>query len=207
MARCCSARTCFEASPRGGSRWRSAGGAGHRRRPVRRFARRSGSSRSNRVSVVEAEDITPADVSRTGMSAEALRATLAGEGALVRVELRLLGDDPRVALREQRPSPEEIAAILVRLHRFDAAADAPWTASYLRLIAGQPGTVARVLAARGRRRAASPSSDASGSSRSSASPKASRWATGSRRGGRQCSPRSDARYANATPMRAPTDWM
>ena len=101
----------------------------------------------DRVSVVEAEDITPADVSRTGMSADALRASLAGEGALLRVELRLLGDDPRTALREQRPSPEEIAAILARLRRFDAAADAPWTASYLRLIAGQPATVARVLAA------------------------------------------------------------
>ena len=101
----------------------------------------------DRVSVVEAEDITPADVSRTGMTADALRASLAGEGALLRVELRLLGDDPRIALREQRPSPEEIAAILARLHRVDAAAETPWTASYLRLIAGQPATVARVLAA------------------------------------------------------------
>ena len=81
------------------------------------------------------------------MSADALRASIAGEGALLRVELRLLGDDPRTALREQRPSPEEIAAIVARLRRFDAAAGAPWTASYLRLIAGQPATVARVLAA------------------------------------------------------------
>ena len=55
--------------------------------------------------------------------------------------------DPRIALREQRPSPEEIATILARLRRVDAAADAPWTASYLQLIAGQPATVARVLAA------------------------------------------------------------
>ena len=101
----------------------------------------------DRVSIVEAEDITPSDVSRTGMTADALRASLVGEGALLRVELRLLGDDPRIALREQRPSPEEIAAILARLHRVDAAAEAPWTASYLRLIAGQPATVARVLAA------------------------------------------------------------
>jgi len=101
----------------------------------------------DRVSVVEAEDITPADVSRTGMTADALRASLVGEGALLRVELRLLGDDPRNALREQRPSPEEIAAILARLQRVDAAAETPWTASYLRLIAGQPATVARVLAA------------------------------------------------------------
>lgn len=101
----------------------------------------------DRVSVVEVDDITPADVGRTGMSADALRASLAGDGALVRVELRLLGEDPRTVLRGQRPGPEEIAAILARLRRFDAAAGAPWTASYLRLIAGRPATVARVLAA------------------------------------------------------------
>ena len=47
----------------------------------------------------------------------------------------------------QHPSEEEIAAILARLRRFDAAAGAPWTASYLRLIADRPATVARVLAA------------------------------------------------------------
>ena len=101
----------------------------------------------DRVSVVDVEDITPADVSRTGMSADALRASLAGEGALLRIELQLLGDDPRIALREQRPAPEEIAATAARLRRLDASAATPWTASYLRLIAGQPATVARVLAA------------------------------------------------------------
>ena len=36
---------------------------------------------------------------------------------------------------------------MARLRRVDASADTPWTASYLRLIAGQPATVARVLAA------------------------------------------------------------
>ena len=101
----------------------------------------------DRVSVVDVEDITPADVSRTGTSADALRASLAGEGALLRIELQLLGDDPRIALREQRPAPEEIAATAARLRRLDASAATPWTASYLRPIAGQPATVARVLAA------------------------------------------------------------
>ena len=101
----------------------------------------------DRVSVVDVEDITPADVSRTGTSADALRASLAGAGALLRIELQLLGDDPRIALREQRPAPEEIAATAARLRRLDASAATPWTASYLRLIAGQPATVARVLAA------------------------------------------------------------
>ena len=45
------------------------------------------------------------------------------------------------------PRRRRSRTILARLRRFDAAADAPWTASYLRLIAGQPATVARVLAA------------------------------------------------------------
>ena len=81
------------------------------------------------------------------MSADALRASLAGDGVLLRVELQLLGDDPRIALREQRPAPEEIAAIVARLQRLDASAATPWTVSYLRLVAGQPAAVARVLAA------------------------------------------------------------
>jgi hypothetical protein len=37
---------------------------------------------------------------------------------------------------------------VARLRRIDSSADTPWTASYLRLIAGQPAIVARVLAAR-----------------------------------------------------------
>jgi len=101
----------------------------------------------DRVTVVEDDDITPEDVRRTGLSAGALRASLAGAGTLLRIELRLSGEDPRIALRRQPPSPDEIASTLARLARFDAAADAPWTASYLGLIADRPATVARVLAA------------------------------------------------------------
>jgi hypothetical protein len=101
----------------------------------------------DRVTVVEDDDITPEDVRRTGLSADALRASLGGGGTLLRLELRLTGDDPRIALRSQPPSPDEIAAILGRLARFDAGAGAPWTASYLGLIADRPATVARVIAA------------------------------------------------------------
>jgi hypothetical protein len=100
----------------------------------------------DRVETVDEGDITPGDVERTGLTAQALRASLAGDGTLLRIELRLSGADPRIALREQPPSTEEIDTILARLARFDAAAEAPWTTRTLALIAERPATVARVLA-------------------------------------------------------------
>jgi hypothetical protein len=100
------------------------------------------------VTQIEDGDITPDDVRRTGLSLDDLRASLdGGDGALLRIELRLSGDDPRMVLRDQPPSPEDVAAILARLARYDAAADTPWTATYLGLIAERPATLARVLAA------------------------------------------------------------
>src|SRR5688572_13543070 len=100
----------------------------------------------DRVAVVDEDDITPEDVRRTGMSVDELRASLAGEGTLLRIELRLAGDDPRVALRERLPEHAELAAIVARLARIDAACATPWTTRYLQLIADQPGIVSRVLA-------------------------------------------------------------
>jgi hypothetical protein len=101
----------------------------------------------DRVEAIDEGDITPDDVARTGLTAEALRASLAGDGTLLRIELRLSGADPRIALREQPPAADEIDGILARLARFDAAAEAPWTGRALALIAERPATVARVLAA------------------------------------------------------------
>lgn len=68
---------------------------------------------------------------------------------LWKVKLRYAGDDPRAALRENAElSEEEIAAILGRLERIDkASGKGPWTATYLRLIASQPGVRAPDLAA------------------------------------------------------------
>jgi hypothetical protein len=100
----------------------------------------------DRVSVVDEGDITPDDVRRTGLSVEELRTSIAGEGTLLRIELRLVGHDPRVALRETPPDHAEIEAIATRLTRIDRASAAPWTTSYLRLIGGQPGVVSHVLA-------------------------------------------------------------
>ena len=100
----------------------------------------------DRVTVVDEGDITADDVRRTGMSPNALRASIAGEGQLLRIEFRLVGDDPRIALRERLPANDEVSAIVARLARFDAASHEAWTARYLRLIADQPAVVSRVLA-------------------------------------------------------------
>jgi hypothetical protein len=100
----------------------------------------------DRVTVVDEGDITPEDMRRTGMSVEELRTAIAGEGTLLRIELRLAGDDPRIALRERLPEQTELTAIVARLAKIDAACATPWTKRYLQLIADQPGIVSRVLA-------------------------------------------------------------
>ena len=98
------------------------------------------------VTVVDEDDITPEDVRRTGMSVADLRASIAGEGRLLRIELRLAGDDPRIELRQRLPTRAELEAVVARLARFDAGSTGPWTTRYLTMIAGQPGIVSHVLA-------------------------------------------------------------
>ena len=100
----------------------------------------------DRVTIIDEGDITAEDVRRTGMSLDELRASIAGEGTLLRIELRLAGDDPRIALRDRLPQKAELDAIVARLGRIDAASSKPWTARYLQLIADQPAIVSRVLA-------------------------------------------------------------
>ena len=100
----------------------------------------------DRVTVVDEGDITPDDVRRTGMTIDELRTSLAGEGTLLRIELRLAGDDPRIALRDRLPQRTELDGIVAQLARIDAASARPWTTRYLQLIANQPGIVSRVLA-------------------------------------------------------------
>jgi hypothetical protein len=103
----------------------------------------------DRVTVVDEGDITTDDVRRTGLSPDELRASIAGEGTLLRIELRLAGDDPRIALRERLPERAELEAVVARLARMDAACPVPWTTRYLQLIADQRGIVSRVLAPQG----------------------------------------------------------
>jgi hypothetical protein len=102
------------------------------------------------VEPVDGERVTDADARRAGAAdREALLAGLRADGTLYRVEFRLAGPDPRIALRERSHiSPEERAEIDARLARVDAASrHGPWTATVLGLIAEQPGTRAPDLAA------------------------------------------------------------
>jgi hypothetical protein len=112
----------------------------------------------DRVAVVDEGDITADDIRRTGMTVEELRRSIAGEGTLLRIELRVAGDDPRIALRENVPDSKELEAVAERLAQMDdrragpfgpasVKSNAPWTTSYLQLIDAQPGVVSHVLAA------------------------------------------------------------
>ena len=86
------------------------------------------------VEPIDEKRVTDADARRAGASdREALLAGLPGEGTLHRIEFRLAGPDPRVALRERSDiSPAERAEIDARLARLDAASrHGPWTAAVL----------------------------------------------------------------------------
>jgi len=70
-------------------------------------------------------------------------------GTIYRIQLRLAGPDPRVALRVSIPDDEQIGEIRRRLERLDRASrDGAWTTSVLRLIDAGPGVRAAELAAR-----------------------------------------------------------
>ncbi len=96
--------------------------------------------------------ITAAEAVRAGYSsrAELLRVLdRRSDGRIYRVELRLAGPDPRMALRERADiDAEELDGIRVRLDRYDAASrHGPWTRDVLQLIAERPATLAAELAA------------------------------------------------------------
>jgi hypothetical protein len=102
------------------------------------------------VTAVSDDDVSDADATRAGYpSADALRADFPpAEGeTLYKIEIRYGGPDPRVSLREQPATPDELEDILVRLERFDRSAPrGPWTRLALRLIANYPGRRAPDLA-------------------------------------------------------------
>ena len=88
--------------------------------------------------------VSQRDARRAGYaSAEALLAAFRERpGDLYRIELRLAGPDPRIALREREPAADELDAIHARLARMG-----DWTYEYLRAIAEHPGVRAEDLAA------------------------------------------------------------
>jgi hypothetical protein len=103
------------------------------------------------VDRVEVADLGEEDARRAGAaSAETLRTGLAGrpEQPVWRVGLRFAGPDPRVALRETLPGPDEVAAIRARLDRLDRVSKiGPWTREVLELIDRFPQRRAPDLAA------------------------------------------------------------
>ena len=98
------------------------------------------------IAVVAPEAISDADAVRAGYAdaAEALTA-LEGEAPIHRIAFRLIGEDPRRALRLD-VSSAALDEIETRLARLDARG--PWTAAVLELIAANPGVRAPDLAAR-----------------------------------------------------------
>ena len=116
-----------------------------------------GSRQRNTLGVVEitsvdAIDSITDDEARAAGFRDAAQALAAVDrtsrgGILYRIGVRYVGADPRLELRDDADlSREALAELRRRLARMDRGQ--PWTEAYLRLIAANPGVVARELAAR-----------------------------------------------------------
>ena len=106
-----------------------------------------------RVDTVTTKQITADDARRAGYASRAalLRelASFRDDGKLYRIEVKLAGPDPRVALRERDSlSAEELAELGRRLERYDrSSTHGPWTTQTLELIERCPATLAADIAA------------------------------------------------------------
>lgn len=87
--------------------------------------------------------VSDEDARRAGQrSAAALLAGLGSRrGDVYRIEVRLAGPDPRVALRAREPATDELEAVRARLTRMG-----PWTFDVLTAIGERPGVRAADLA-------------------------------------------------------------
>jgi hypothetical protein len=103
------------------------------------------------VEPVDRDQVSAEDARRAGFtSRDELLAFLdrRASGTIYRVTLRLLGPDPRVALRESVPEEGDMAEIERRLARLDrASGHGPWTRAVLEAIGAQPAVRAADLAA------------------------------------------------------------
>jgi hypothetical protein len=116
------------------------------------FRTSAGVVRVDAVTVVDPETITDEEAVAAGHpDAERLRARRAPEPDLPtnRVALSWVGEDPRIALREDDAlTDEDVRAIDVRLERLDrASSHGPWTMATLDVIRRRPHTRAPDLAA------------------------------------------------------------
>jgi hypothetical protein len=96
------------------------------------------------VDVINPDAVSEAEAQRAGFDSrdELLRElNRKSEGEIYRIELRGLGPDPRIALRESAAFDEkQIAELRRRLDRLDAASpDGPWTLKTVQAIHDHPG--------------------------------------------------------------------
>ena len=109
--------------------------------------------------VAELESLTEADARSAGFpDLDGLLKVLRGAGRrgprggkggdrVFRVALSWVGEDPRIALREQRPDAAELASLTAAVARLDAGKrTGQWTRRILEWIRDNPGTVSIVLA-------------------------------------------------------------
>ena len=127
-------------------RWRTP-----RARPGSRFTTRAGVVEVVAVTASDGSRLTNADAAAGGFASKAalLKWTRSkGTGTLYRVDLRLAGPDPRIALRDADDlGGSELKSLDARLERMDQAAPEPWTRSVLRQIQSHPAVVSTELAA------------------------------------------------------------
>jgi hypothetical protein len=96
------------------------------------------------VRQVGLDEITTADARRAGAAdLGSLRSRLGDADPVWRVEFVHIGEDDRITRRAQT-SPDEIAAVIVRLARLDRGGS--WTRATLQLIDRYPGVVSSTLA-------------------------------------------------------------
>ena len=111
---------------------------------------RPGGRQRTPIGIVEIDAVEPvpavteADAAAAGFAsaADVLAAFAGRTGDLYRIELHLVGPDPRAVLREAEPTAEELADLRRRVERMG-----PWAMHYLHAIAARPGVRAPDLAA------------------------------------------------------------
>jgi hypothetical protein len=116
-----------------------------------RFTTGAGVVEVTEITRVAADDLVEADADAAGFASRAALlhwVSRRGEGDLYRIGIRLVGPDPRIALRETvQWTPAELAALTATLNRMDRAAGRPWTRQVLEQIGRRPGVVSTELAA------------------------------------------------------------
>lgn len=103
------------------------------------------------VRVVSRDEVSDEEARRAGFATRVALLDFLDhrtEGDIYRVQLRVAGPDPRIALRESVPDEQEAADIEQRLERLDQfSTHGPWTRAVLEAIRDQPGRRAGDLAA------------------------------------------------------------